>query len=369
MLHIEVSRDRMCAGRLMRPQLLMRLYRCPLAALTGLLDFSKKGHWLPVAGVFILVSGLFIFGVLRTNEGGNPQLLSTIAQSLAAVLGIAVAVSLLASQLLAQYRPRLKQVLTGWTFCYIIVFSLTIAIPLFALSNAVSVWWLGWLIGPPRHWAWFEFSWAGISLWGLVLSLALLPSYLHYLQGIARPPFTRQPRWPDLEDTANVARRAYSLGDYHVFADKFGNLCQQLLDAQNLPNKVPKEPWDYYPSVEKELWQATLRRIVDISLETDHQPEAVKVQAEAFWLLGTRAVSKGENGRFVACQAIALLDRLGERAIARGFDRHAALAMSQLVGIATAAIKAQNEAVPPGRVFEALSRLTRLSVARSAKSS
>jgi len=326
-------------------------------------DFCNRRHWLPVGGVLVIASGFLILGVLRIGEEGNHQL-STAVETLAAVLGIAVAVSLLASQLLAQYRPRPKQVLTGWTFLYIGFFSLTIAVSLLSLGKTATGGGFGWLARPPLSWWWFEISWVGVSLWGLMASLVLLPSYLHYLQDTARPPTLRPPRHPDLEDTANVARRAYSLGDYHVFADKFGNLCSALLSARNLPNKVPTKPWDYYPSEENEEWQAALRHITDISLETACRPAAVTVQAQVFWLLGVRAASQGESGVFVACQAIALLDRLGEGAIARGFDRHAALVMSQLAGIAMAAIRNGSEAVPRARALDALSRLTMLSVTR-----
>jgi hypothetical protein len=326
-------------------------------------------HGLPLALFAIVVIGVFIFAVLRVpDRQAQLYLFSAVAQTLGAILGIIVAVTLVATQLLARYRPRVGQLITRWTLAYILLFGLSISVPLFALQEARWA----WLAELPKNLGPFQFSWAGISLWGLIICLVLLPVYVHHVrERLAGLKIEASPRGlsrtrgyvPEqlryyLQSTSTVALNALDARDYVVYENALRSLCRLLLEDQPPKNEVPKEIWHYYPLLVDEPWKAVLRQIADLNSETGQSPIAITTKAQVFRWLGITA-SQPDGNLFLSCQAIRLLLKAGEQALEQGFDGPASTVMSDLAAIAEEGMKVEQQATATARAIEAIAAMVR----------
>ena len=327
----------------------------------------------PIAVLVCLGAGLLVFLVLRVpGEQAQFYLFSAVAQGLAAILGIGVAASLVfISQLLSNYNPRVRLPMNRWTLAYFTAYFMGIILPLSALTR--GRW--DWMVGPPIGGGGFEFSWASLSLWWMIVTLAFLPVYLLYLrdrlspdgwlnalerQGKAlgrRVPIQQYRHWTTY---ATGGLNASMRKDFDTFERAFTALCAGLLEHRPHPDWLPQEEYHFHPQHVQHPWQAVLKSLDEISGEAPSGTAVTSRQIYGLAKMGNDALRLDPPSRFVASQAANQLLEVGLEAVRNHSDASVSRVLSELAGVAQEAVRKPETAEVVTRSVTGLDTITRV---------
>jgi hypothetical protein len=315
----------------------------------------------------IALSILVFRGIRISDPTARFYLLSTIAQSLAAIIGLGLATALVLMQVLARYTPSVRLFLTRWSLAYLGAYLVGVGLALFGLPG--DGW--AWTTEPWFAGGGFQIDLPAASLWWASACLLLLPNYLLYLAKRFTPQGTLQELGErvltmhkhSIQDKelwasyGTLALNAIEAKDPYTFRGVLDQLSQTLLTSC-LDTGVPKEWYDTYPIVPSQKCELALLQVRHIADEAIGSQWVFAEKCHAFGYLGVKSVmTQGADNVRVACLAVDLLDTAARQALREKRDDAVTLAINQLVRVSEASLKNQRMTPVRRRSARALKEL------------
>ena len=234
---------------------------------------KRVALWVSLPLVCVVIGYPILRFLSLPDELGRQYLLSTIAQSLAAILGLGFAAVFVLTQVLSRYTPGIRpRLLTGWNLLYLVAYLIGIALPIIGLAGGRHRWVTATLL----QFAGVQLNLVGATVWWSGVCLVLLPLCL--LQAMSRlSPAGWLAEAKRLLDTGDgltndtdseyggatyltVGLNALEARDVELFGDVLKQLCKAFLDA--CPDgRIPKEWYEFYPVAPQDRSEAILKQL------------------------------------------------------------------------------------------------------------